>query len=157
MAKDPLEKWRNPGVAPAVTAPAPPTLVKDSGPDAEDLEKEHEKDPTRFRLHVLELRPLHGLWALLSYAELMDVLFDGANPSFVALVFTRQVVIIKGRNLKTVVAGLRMRTQWVIEQHDEKKGALPKNAPVVESMDFFYQDLPQLVTELRGGKTNPAK
>ena len=80
MAKDPLEKWRKPGVAPAVTAPAPPTLVKDSGPDAEDLEKEHEKDPTRFRLHVLELWPLHGLWALLSYAELMDVLFDGANP-----------------------------------------------------------------------------
>ena len=146
MTKDPLEKWRKPGAA-----AAPPTLVKDSGANTEGQEYE-EKDPTRFRLHCLEMRPTTGLWALLSYAELMDVLFDGPNPSFIALVFTRQLVIVKGRDLKTIVAGLRMRTQWVIEQYDEKKGPAPKNTPVVESMEFFYQDVPMLVAELRKTK-----
>jgi hypothetical protein len=149
MTKDPLEKWRRPG-----SAAVPPTLVKDSsGGDAQAQEEyEQEKDPTRFRLHCLEIRPLVGLWALLSYAELMDVLFDGPNPSFIALVFTRQLVIVRGHDLKAIVAGLRMRTQWVIEQYHEKKGPAPKTAPVVESIEFFYQDIPMLVADLRKTK-----
>jgi hypothetical protein len=156
MAKEnPLDKWRKPGAASApVVAPVPPpVLVKDSDAGTGDLNPEQDKDPTRFRLHSLEIRPLEGLWALLSYAELMDVLFDGANPSFIALVFTRQLVIIKGRNLKSIVAGLRMRTQWVIEQYDEKN---PQDNPyVVESMEFFYQDVPRMIAELRGTKKSP--
>jgi len=46
--------------------------------------------------------------------------------------------ILRGRNLKSIVAGLRMPTQWVIEEHDPRKEPPAKNAVVVESMEFLY-------------------
>jgi len=83
---DSLDKWRKPGSVPAASA-----LVKDSGPvpDADVPEADDEKDPTRFRLHVIEIRPAAGLWSYPSYSELDNVLCHGPAFTFVALVFHR--------------------------------------------------------------------
>src|ERR1700734_3037434 len=126
MAEDPLAKWRKPGIAPlepreqAGARPVdPPKLVKDSGPAPE--ETDDEKSPTRYRLHVLELRPLRGFTSCPAYADYQDMLFDESAFTVIVLVFRRLLVVIRGRNLVSIVAGLRMRTQWVIEEHDPGK------------------------------------
>jgi len=116
----------------------------ESGADEEDA-------PTRFRLHCVELRPLKAMWCLLNYAELREVLFDGKRPSIAALYFTHVLVIISGGNLKSIVAGLRMHTQWVIEEYDERNGAAPMGKPCVSAMDFITDDIPRAVATLRLG------
>jgi hypothetical protein len=65
-----------------------------------------------------------------------------------------QLVVIRGRNLKAIVAGLRMRTQWVIEQTDEQQaGAQAKDLPVVLSMEFITENVAYAVAALRTGKS----
>jgi hypothetical protein len=152
MIKNPLEKWERPGQKNGGEKQAPPELVKDVAPAPEKHEQEEElKDPTRYRLHSLELRPVGQMWANPSYAELIDVLDDGKNPTMLVLWFSRQVIVIKGRPeaLKIIIAGLRQRTQWVIEQHDKQNGPPSKNTSKVESMEFFYENLPALIAKFR--------
>lgn len=147
---DSLTKWQQ-----AVK----PTLAKDSGPKealpspapAEEIE---EKQPTRYRLGCIELRPARGLCSLPTYAQLIDVMFDGKPTSFIALVFLHQVVVITGRNLGSIVAGLRMRTQWLIEQHILPQ---PEGQPFVEKMEFITEDIPAVVAKLRAGTSPPPK
>lgn len=141
-----------------------PTLAKDdnvkkpvaSSQPSEEIDPE--KDPTRYRQSSIELCPLRGLWSLPSYAQLIDVLFDGTPTSFIAIIFLHQIVIVKGRNLQTIVAGLRMRTQWKIEQYDPAKHGQPgKHDPVVEHMEFITENMPETVAALRAGMSPPPK
>jgi hypothetical protein len=133
-------------------APSPEPTAQNNAPGEED----DEKKPTRYRLDSVELRPSRGLWSQPSYVQLIDVLFDGNPASFIALLYFHQVVVVKGRNLQSIVAGLRMRTQWIIEQHDEAKHEpRAKNEPEVEHMEFITEDIPAVIAALRAG-TFPA-
>lgn len=121
MAEDFLAEWkRRTGAAHSAAKEAAPELAMVGGTDAQASE-DGEDNPTRYRMERIEPRPLRGLWSMPSYSQLLDVLFDGKNPSFLAMVFVDLLVIVKGRNLKSIVAGLRIRTQWIIEQHDTEK------------------------------------
>jgi hypothetical protein len=149
---DVLEKWQR---------TLKPTLAKDeygsvsvTPPEPTEPVDADEKNPTRYRLGSLELRPARGLWSLPTYSQLIDILFDGKATSFVALIFLHQVVIIKGRNLSSIVAGLRMRTQWLIEQHD---APLSANEPFVEHMEFITENIPAVVAALRAGSSVPPR
>jgi len=134
-------------------APAPEVV---GGTDMRP-EQDESENPTRFRTERIELRPLRGLWSMPTYTQLVDVLFDGPNPSFLALVFVELLVIVKGRNLKSIVAGLRQRTQWIIEQYDSARdGPAPAGTPVVESMEFITDNIGHAVAVLRKGKVGEA-
>lgn len=149
---DLLDKWQR-SVKPTVAKDDEVKTPVASSAPSEQTDDE-EKRPTRYRLGSIELRPARGLCSLPSYAQLIDVLFDGEPTSFIALIFLHQVVVITGRNLSSIVAGLRMRTQWVIEQHQESKhGVRAKNEPVVEHMEFITEEIPAAVAALRAGKT----
>ena len=154
MPEDFLAEWkRRTGTAQPVAREASPQLAMGGGMDAQSGEDD-EESPTRYRMERIELRPLRGLWSMPSYAQLLDVLFDGKNPSFLALVFVDLLVIVKGRNLKFIVAGLRMRTQWIIEQYDEaRNGPAGAGKPVIESMEFITDNIGQAVAALRHEKT----
>jgi len=157
---DLLDKWqravkptlaKDDGATRALPPPEPPAPRASSG-----QEEGEEKSPTRYRLGSIELRPARGLWSLPTYAQLIDVLFDGKQPSFIALVFLHQLVIVKGRNLGSMVAGLRMRTQWMIEQHDIACPP-PKGEPFVEAMEFITEDIPAALAALRSGVSQPPR
>lgn len=109
--------------------------------------------PTRFRLHCVEVRPLRAMWSLLNYADLRETLFDGRRPHVAGLYFTHVFVVVQGGNLATIVAGLRMHTQWVIEEHDERKdGPPPPGKPFVSFMEFIRRDMADAVAVFsRGG------
>jgi len=154
MPEDPLKKWER-----HIAKPAHAQQDGDVAADAPSSDRtggdETDKQPTRYRIHCVEFRPLADLWSWSAYAQLIDMLADGENPSFIALLFFHQLVIIRGRNLKAIVAGLRMRTQWVIEQ----QAAPPanRNAEYVESIEFVTENVTAYFTQLRQTEKKPLK
>jgi hypothetical protein len=98
MREDFLAEWKpRTGAAQPVANETSPRPASDGGMDAQSGD-DQEDNPTRYRMERIELRPLRGLWSMPSYTQLLDVLFDGKNPSFLALVFVDLLVIVKGRN-----------------------------------------------------------
>ena len=148
MPDDPLKKWERRATK------AAPSDAQQGGELAADNQVSEitgggdtDKQPTRYRIHCVEFRPLTDLWSWSAYAQLIDMLADGENPSFIALLFFHQLVIIRGRNLKAIVAGLRMRTQWVIEQ--QATPPANRNAEYVESIEFITENVTAYFTQLR--------
>jgi hypothetical protein len=84
----------------------------------------------------LELRPVKGPWALCSYAQLRKILFNGAKPTRIDLIFTYELITVKGRNLETLVSGLRSRTLACVEQFNPATQVAPEpDALVVDSIE----------------------
>jgi hypothetical protein len=133
-----------------------PALEVVGGTDAEGAQQDDEKKPTRFRLPCVEMRPLQALWCYAKYSQLINVLADGRNPTFVALWFSQMLVILRGRELQSIVAGMMTETQWFIEQYDEKKnGTPPKGMPVVLSFEFIFENILERVAGLMKGGVKP--
>lgn len=153
MSTDSLDTWRQ---ALRPKAKEPNGTEQFAPPEPSGAGDAEEKQPTRYRLGCIELRPARGLWSMPTYGQLIDVLFDGKPASFIALVFLHQVVVIKGRNLGSIVAGLRMRTQWLIEQHSPASPPAP-GEPFIEKMEFITEDIPAVVAALRAGESPAAK
>lgn len=157
MTEDPLKKWeRRTGQSAAGHVPTKQPEAKPAAEtQAADKAGDEQEQATRYRVHCLELRPLNGLWSWPAYTELRDFMADGENPSFVAILFHHMLIVLKGRNLRIIVAGLRMRTQWVIEQHATPP-ADPK-ALYVESMEFITENIQAAFTALRQTQKQSAK
>lgn len=94
--------------------------------------------------------PRHSLRASPSYAQLVDVLDNGHKPSLIVAWFVHQLVILRGRNLGRHADGLRQRKAWEIEEYDEALGPAAEGQTVVTSMDFVYENIPEVLAELRG-------
>lgn len=126
---DPLAKWRRPG------AQAPlPASTAESG-KVLDLAG-YQGDAGKDRSGWLELRPLKGPWALCSYAQLRKIQFDGLNPTRIDLIFTYELVTVKGRNLQVLLAGLRSRSLACIEQFNPEGHEAPAtDALLVDSIE----------------------
>jgi hypothetical protein len=128
MADDPLARWRRPGEQPASLSARESKIVELS-----DYQVDANKDRSG---GWLELRPLKSPWSLCSYAQLRKIQFNGPKPTRLDLIFTFEMVTVKGRNLESVLNGLRSRTLASIEQFDPKSQEAPKaDALLVESID----------------------
>jgi hypothetical protein len=146
MRSEIVKKWeRRTGQASPVQRKQPESTPAADVPATDSTGDEQQ--PTRYWLHCLELRPRQGLWSRPTYAELRDFMADGEKPSFVAILFHHLLVILTGRNLKSIVGGLRMRTQWTIEQNASPP-ADPK-ALYVESMEFISENIQAAFTLLQ--------
>lgn len=110
MSDNPLAKWRRPGT------PAAPLAVE-SGSEGKVIQlSDYQRGTAENSEGWLELRPLKGPWALCSYAQLRKVLFNGPKPTRIDLIFSYELVTVKGRNLEPLLTGLRSRTLACIEQ-----------------------------------------
>jgi hypothetical protein len=132
MTNDPLARWRRPGTqAQAVPQETGPEDVKAS--ERETYQGDQGKDRMG---GWLELRPIKGPWALCSYAQMRKILFNGKKPTRIDLIFTYEMVTVKGRNLETLLTGLRSRALACIEQFDPAAQEAPgAEALVVESIE----------------------
>ena len=125
---DPLAKWRRPGVQAQATAAEGEKVISLEG---------YQGDAGKDRSGGwLELRPLKGPWALCSYAQLRKVLFNGMNPTRIDLIFSYELVTVKGSNLQVLLTGLRSRALACIEQFNPDGHEAPgSDALVVESIE----------------------
>lgn len=125
---DALAKWRRPGTQAAAPAAETGKVVELS-----DYPGDAGKDRSG---GWLELRLLKGPWALCSYAQLRKIQFNGPKPTRIDLIFTYELVTVKGRNLEALLVGLRSWWLACIEQFNpaghEKPGP---DALVVESIE----------------------
>jgi len=131
MADDPLAKWRRAGAQ-------APSSASDTGRERKIVElADYQGDAGKDRSGGwLELRPLKGPWSFCSYAQLRKVQFNGPKPTRIDLLFTYELVTIKGRNLELMLTGLRSRTLAVIEQFDPQGHQAPEpDALVVDSIE----------------------
>jgi hypothetical protein len=131
MADDPLAKWRRHDAQ--ATSPA-----AESGGESKVVELvEYRGDTGRDRFDGwLELRPLNGPWSLCSYAQLRKIQFNGPKPTRIDLIFTYELVTVKGPNLELLLPGLRSRTLGRIEQFGLKGQEPPESdALLVESIE----------------------
>src|ERR1017187_4941380 len=75
-------------------------------------------------------------------AQLLKVQFNGAKPTRIDLIFSYELVTVKGRNLEVLLTGLRSRTLAVIEQFNPATHGEPeKDALVVESIESITENL----------------
>jgi hypothetical protein len=119
MADDPLAKWQRRG---AQTAPS----TEADGGNVLPL-SEYKGDIGKDRSGGwLELRPLKGPWSLCSYAQLRKIQFNGPKPTRIDLIFTYELVTVKGQNLEKLLTGLRTRTLAVIEQFNPAEHKKPE-------------------------------
>lgn len=128
---DPLARWR-PG---AQKKPAP---AGDTGGESKvvglgDYQGDAGKDRSG---GWLEFRPVSGPWALCSYGQLRKIMFNGPKPTRIDLIFTYEMVTVKGRNLEILLTGLRSRTLACIEQFNPATQEAPgPDALVVDSIE----------------------
>ena len=151
-----LDRFRRSGFAP-VEAPRHEPEVAAKVAEAEQHESgDDEKSPTRYRQHCLEIRPLKGFCTFPAYAQLIDFFVDHPeNPSILIIWFMHVLVIVKGRNMKEHLAGLRQRTLWIIQQHERRPDN--ENALFVESIEFERINIPATVATLCGDGREPAR
>ncbi len=76
------------------------------------------------------------------YAYLLDVVYDGAFGTNFVLVYTFLMVLVRGRNLQTVITALEMGTADYIQEFDPERWQKPKDdkAPFIESIEVVVQD-----------------
>jgi hypothetical protein len=135
MAEDPLAKWRRTGSEPKEAEARKESNVVELA----DYQGEAGKDRAG---GFLELRPLKGPWSLCSYAQLLKIQFNGPRPTRVDLIFSYEIVTVRGRNLAALLTGLRSRSLAVIEQFNPSAHEKPdKDALVVESIEAVTEKL----------------
>jgi hypothetical protein len=136
MPDDVLAKWRRPG-SPAASAVNDSAAQNNTAPRA-DLQPGAAVDSAD---GWLELRPLKGPWSLCSYGQLRKILYNGAKPTRIDLIFSFERVTLKGRGLETLLPGLRARTLGRIEQTGADGSTNPE-VLLVESIESTDNGFP---------------
>ena len=125
MSDDPLAKWRRSGAQ-------APSSAEETGPEKKVVDlANYQGDTGKDRSGGwLELRPVKGSWALCSYAQLRKILFNGPKVTRIDLIFTYEVVTLRGRNLEMLLTGLRSRALACIDQFNP----MTQEAPAPEAL-----------------------
>ena len=127
---DPLGKWRRPGAQ--IPSPATESGRDNRVVDLANYQGDHGKDRSG---GWLELRPVNGPWSLLLLRTTPESHLQREEPTRVDLIFTYELVTVKGRNLETLLSGLRLRTLACIEQFNPAtQQSPPPDALMVESI-----------------------
>lgn len=127
---DPLAQFRKKPILPGAQTKPPIGTDEYVAFDAKDkvdrLKIRRANDPTRSP----------------GYAYLLDVVYDGSYGTNFVLVFTFLMVLVRGRNLQAVTAGLEMGTVDFIQEFDPDRWQLPKDdkAPFIESIEVVVQE-----------------
>jgi hypothetical protein len=76
------------------------------------------------------------------YAYLLDIVYDGPYGTNFVLVYTFLMVLVKGRNLQTVITALEMGTADFIQEFDPDRWQEPTDskAPFIETIEVVVQE-----------------
>jgi len=127
---DPLEQFRK------------RPLVRAQAPAAPTGREEYTAFDSKDRVTRLEIRSVKHPARAPGYDLLMDIIYDDSHWTHFILVYYFVHVLVRGKNLRSVVAALRLGTAEFIQEFDPTKWERPKdaNTPVIESVEFQPQD-----------------
>jgi len=76
------------------------------------------------------------------YAWLLDIAYDGSFGTNFVLGFTFMMVLVRGKNLQSVIAALEMGTADFIQEFDADRWQKPKDlkAPFIESIEYVMPE-----------------
>lgn len=134
---DPLAKFRRGAVSPSipvVVAPGEKPVSRRSGNYIAFQSKEQAKR-LRFRSAARATRSP-------SYSYLLDVIYDGDFGTEIVLLYTFLSVILKGRNLQELAAGLEEGTIDYVQEFDPERWELPvdQSVAVIESIEVVVKN-----------------
>ena len=93
------------------------------------------------RVERLQIRCANAPTRAPGYGLLLDVAYDGTFGTNFVLSFTFMQVLVRGRNLQTVIAALEMSTAAFIQEFDPKRWERPKDRtlPIIESIEVIAE------------------
>ena len=100
------------------------------------------------KLDRLRIRRANAATRSPGYAYLLDVVYDGEFGTEIVLVYTYMMVLIRGRNLQTLVIALEISTADFIQEFDSDRWEMPadKSAAFVESIEVVVKAGDEAVT-----------
>ncbi len=90
------------------------------------------------------------------YVYLLDVVYDGSFGTNFVLVYTFLMVLVRGKNLQSVVMALETGTADFIQEFDPERWAKPKDekAAIIDSIEVVVQESGPSISETeKGGQT----
>ena len=134
---DPLAQFRKKppaqSAAPSRAAEVKPAYVAFAGKD---------------KLDRLRIRRANAATRSPGYAYLLDVVYDGEFGTEIVLVYTYMMVLIRGKNLQTLVIALETSTADFIREFDSDRWEMPadKSAAFIESIEIVIKAGDEAVT-----------
>jgi hypothetical protein len=103
----------------------------------------------------LRIRRAAGPTRSPGYDYLLDVVYDGGYGTNFVLIYTFIMIVVKGRNLQSVISALEMRTADFIQEFDPRwEKPTDKTAPFIETIEVIVQDSgPSISESEQGGET----
>ena len=139
---DPLAQFRKRPAGTSADTPPPKSSDEYVAFDAKDkvdrLKIRRANDPTRSP----------------GYAYLLDIVYDGPYGTNFVLVFTFLMVLVRGKNLQSVVMALEMGTVDFIQEFDPERWQVPSDekAPFIESIEVIVQESGPSIADSESGK-----
>jgi len=128
---DPLAQFRRTPATPSAATPSPP-----KGADG------YVAFATKDKLSRLRIRRAMAPTRSPGYPYLLDVIYDGTYGTNFVLVFTFLMVLVRGKNLQTLVFAIESGMAEYIQEFDPDKWAKPADdsAAFIESIEVVAQD-----------------
>ena len=101
------------------------------------------------RVERLKIRRAQAPTRSPGYAYLLDMAYDGPFGTNFVLVYTFMIVLVRGRNLQSLIMALETSTADFIQEFDPDKWEKPKDdkAPFIESIEVVVKENGEGVAE----------
>jgi len=133
---DPLAQYRK--------TPAPPGAAPASGggPDKPKDADGYVAFATKDKVSRLRIRRAMAPTRSPGYAYLLDVVYDGSYGTNFVLVYTFLMVLVRGKNLQSLVFALESGMADYIQEFDPDKWAKPtdESAAFIETIEVVVQE-----------------
>ena len=131
---DPLKEFRRPGARRA---------EKPAEPPRKDGRKSYQAFDAKDKLVCLEIRRVLGTTHAPTYAYLLNIAFDHEFFTNFVLSYSFMQVKVRGKNLKDVIAALKMRKCEFIQDFHPGRYERPKpDEPIIESITVEWRGDP---------------
>ena len=133
---DPLAQFRRTPVAPGGAAAATSGPAKPKDPEA------YVAFSTKDKVSRLRIRRAMAPTRSPGYPYLLDVVYDGSYGTNFVLVFTFLMVLVRGKNLQSLVFALENGMADFIQEFDPDRWAKPTDdsAAFIESIEVVVQE-----------------
>ena len=144
---DPLEKFRKTPVEPKLT----PTAAAPKEPE------EYVAFDAKDNAQRLRIRRANAPTRSPGYNYLLDIAYDGHYGTNFVLVYTFLMVLVRGRNLQTVVTALELGTVDFIQEFDPDRWRKPSDeiAPFIASIEVVVQESASSNSEAENSADGP--
>jgi len=134
MADDLLAKFRP-------SAPAPTRSPEKEGSSGGGGLPAYQAFDAKDKLKRMQIRQVMAAFNSPAYAHLLTIVSDGLHGTELGLIYTFQIVKIKGRNLQPITDAIEMGDCAFIQDYDPRFFAPPEpNEPIIESIEIVMKD-----------------